>query len=143
MSPPSDTNERPGVLFLCVHNAGRSQMAAGWMTHLAGDQISVYSAGSEPADRINPAAVGAMAEVGIDISAANPRRWTDDMIKSVAVVVTMGCGDTCPVFPGVRYVDWDVDDPAGRSVVTVRPVRDEIKRRVVALIEELGVDSSI
>lgn len=118
-------------------------MAAGWMTHLAGDQISVYSAGSEPADRINPAAVGAMAEVGIDISAANPRRWTDDMIKSVAVVVTMGCGDTCPVFPGVRYVDWDVDDPAGRSVVTVRPVRDEIKRRVVALIEELGVDSSI
>jgi arsenate reductase (thioredoxin) len=131
--------KRPGVLFLCVHNAGRSQMAAGWLRHLAGDRVAVHSAGSEPSDRVNPAAVAAMAESGIDIAGATPQRWSDEMISSVDVVVTMGCGDTCPVFPGVRYTDWEVEDPSGSSLETIRPIRDDIRSRVEALITELDI----
>jgi arsenate reductase (thioredoxin) len=133
MSP----SERPTVLFLCVHNAGRSQMAAGFLRHLAGDRIDVLSAGSEPADAINPAAVAAMAEKGIDISAQQPRRWSDDTVEAADVIVSMGCGDACPVLPGKRYVDWELDDPAGKGVEEVRPIRDEIERRVRTLIAEL------
>lgn len=132
---------KPAVLFLCVHNAGRSQMAAGWMRHLGGGAVDVFSGGSEPADRVNPAAVAAMQEVGIDIGGLQPQRWTDDEVRSADVVVTMGCGDTCPVFPGTRYVDWALDDPAGKPVEEVRPVRDEIERRVRALLGELGVSA--
>ena len=132
----------PSVLFLCVHNAGRSQMAAGFTRHIGGTGVNVYSAGSEPAESVNPAAVAAMAERGIDITGAEPQRWTDDMVSSVDVVVTMGCGDTCPVFPGVRYVDWELDDPAGKPVDEVRPVRDDIERRVRALLAELEVSSA-
>jgi len=131
---------KPGVLFLCVHNAGRSQMAAGFLRALGGESVEVFSAGSEPAQSINPAAVEAMAEVGVDIAGAVPRRWSDQMIKSVDVVVTMGCGDTCPVFPGIRYVDWEIDDPAGKDLGQVRPIRDELERRVRRLMSELGVD---
>jgi arsenate reductase len=127
----------PGVLFLCVHNAGRSQMAAGLMRHLGGSSVEVLSAGSSPAAEVNPAAVEAMAELGIDIAAVEPRRWTDEMVRSVDVVVTMGCGDECPIVPGVRYIDWDLDDPAGKTVDEVRPIRDEIERRVTALLGEL------
>lgn len=130
-------SDRPTVLFLCVHNAGRSQMAAGFLRHLAGDRIDVLSAGSEPADAINPAAVAAMAEKGIDISAQQPRRWSDDTVEAADVIVTMGCGDACPVLPGKRYVDWELDDPAGKGVEEVRPIRDEIERRVRTLIAEL------
>jgi arsenate reductase (thioredoxin) len=133
-------NDRPSVLFLCVHNAGRSQMAAGWLRHLAGDRIAVFSGGSEPADRVNPSAVAAMGEVGIDITAEIPQRWTDAMIGAADVVVTMGCGDTCPFVPGRRYEDWPLDDPAGRDVDAVRPIRDEIRVRVEQLMESLGVD---
>ena len=129
--------DRPSVLFLCVHNAGRSQMAAGWLSRLAGDRIDVYSGGSEPADRVNPAAVAAMAEVGIDISHELPKPWTDDIVRAADVVVTMGCGDACPLFPGKRYEDWELDDPAGRDVEHVRPIRDEIKERVETLIASL------
>lgn len=129
------------VLFLCVHNAGRSQMAAGFARNLGGDRLAVYSGGSEPADQVNPAAVAAMAEVGIDIRAQRPRRWTDNEVRTADVVVTMGCGDTCPVFPGTRYVDWELEDPAGKPVEAVRPVRDEIERRVRGLLHELGVTS--
>lgn len=129
---------KPSVLFLCVHNAGRSQMASGWMRHLAGDSIDVYSGGSEPADQINPSAVEAMAEKGIDITGNMPQKWTDEIVANVNVVVTMGCGDTCPVFPGVRYVDWELEDPAGKAVEAVRPVRDDIEQRVRGLIAELG-----
>ena len=136
------TDQRPSVLFLCVHNAGRSQMAAGFTRHLGGEGVTVYSAGSEPAESVNPAAVAAMAERGIDITGAEPQRWTDDMVSSVDVVVTMGCGGTCPVFPGVRYVDWELDDPAGKPVDEVRPVRDEIERRVHGLLVELDVASA-
>ena len=136
------SDDRPSVLFLCVHNAGRSQMAAGFTRHLGGAGVNVYSAGSEPADAVNPAAVAAMAERGIDITGAEPQRWTDDMVSSVDVVVTMGCGDTCPVFPGVRYVDWELDDPAGKPVDEVRPVRDEIEHRVRGLLAELEVPSA-
>ena len=131
----------PGVLFLCVHNAGRSQMAAGWLRHLGGDRVRVYSAGSEPAGSVNPAAVAVMAEAGIDISTAQPQPWTDDMVRSVDVVVTMGCGDVCPVYPGKRYVDWELDDPAGKPVEEVRPVRDEIRARVVALLGDFDASS--
>jgi arsenate reductase len=131
---------KPGVLFLCVHNAGRSQMAAGFLRALGGDSVEVFSAGSEPATSVNPAAVEAMAEVGIDIAGAVPRRWSDEMIKSVDVVVTMGCGDTCPVFPGIRYVDWEIDDPAGKDLGEVRPIRHDLERRVRALMSELGVE---
>ena len=133
------TDHKPSVLFLCVHNAGRSQMAAGFARYLGGDGLSVYSAGSEPADQVNPSAVAVMDELGIDITAQEPQRWTDDMVSSVDVVITMGCGDTCPVFPGVRYVDWQLDDPAGKPVDQVRPVRDDIERRVRGLLDELGV----
>ena len=138
---PSDPAPRPAVLFLCVHNAGRSQMAAGWLRHLGAGRVDVYSAGSEPADAVNPAAVEAMAEVGIDISGAAPRRWTEDDVRAVDVVVSMGCGDECPVLPGKRYEDWPLDDPAGQGVDAVRPIRDEIRRRISGLLVELGVES--
>lgn len=132
----------PSVLFLCVHNAGRSQMAAGWMRHLGGDAVTVFSAGSAPADAVNPAAVAAMAEVGIDIAGAQPRRWTDESVRAADVVVSMGCGDECPVYPGTRYVDWQLEDPAGRALAEVRPIRDEIGRRVRGLLAELGVTAA-
>jgi arsenate reductase (thioredoxin) len=129
----------PGVLFVCVHNAGRSQMAAGWLQALAGDAVEVRSAGSLPAGEVNPAAVAAMAEVGIDITGRRPRVLTPDAVEASDVVVTMGCGDACPVFPGTRYLDWDLADPAGRGVEAVRPIRDEIEHRVRGLLAELGV----
>jgi protein-tyrosine-phosphatase len=138
----SEPEHVPGVLFLCVHNAGRSQMALGWFRHLAGDRAVAWSAGSEPAAQVNSAAVAAMAEVGIDIAGEQPQRWTDDMLQQTDVVVTMGCGDTCPVVPGVRYEDWPLDDPAGQPVDAVRPVRDEIERRVRDLLGRLGVTAS-
>lgn len=127
------------VLFLCVHNAGRSQMAAGWTRHFAGDRVQVLSGGSNPADQVNPAAVQAMHEVGVDISRQSPQRWTDANLDAADVVVTMGCGDTCPVVPGTRYLDWELDDPAGQSVEKVRAVRDEIRGRVTTLLHELEV----
>jgi arsenate reductase len=130
----------PSVLFVCVHNAGRSQMAAGWLAHLAGDRVEVRSAGSEPADRINPVAVRAMAEEGIDITAEQPKILTTEAVQASDVVVTMGCGDTCPFFPGKRYEDWVLDDPAGQDLATVRRVRDEIRGRVDRLLSELLPD---
>jgi arsenate reductase (thioredoxin) len=129
--------ERPTVLFVCVHNAGRSQMAAGYLTHVAGDRVTVLSAGSEPASRINPVAVEAMAEEGIDITTASPRILTTGAVKQSDVVITMGCGDTCPVLPGKHYEDWDLDDPAGQGIESVRPIRDDIKRRIEKLVSEL------
>jgi arsenate reductase (thioredoxin) len=134
-----DPQARPSVVFLCVHNAGRSQMALGWFRHLAGELAVACSGGSEPADEVNPAAVAAMAEVGIDISAARPEAWTDDVVRGADVVVTMGCGDSCPVFPGKRYEDWQLDDPAGLGVEQVRPIRDEIGGRVRGLLASLGI----
>jgi protein-tyrosine-phosphatase len=131
---------RPAVLFLCVHNAGRSQMAAAWMRHLAGDRADVFSGGSEPAEALNPGAVAAMAEAGIDISAEQPRPWTDEMVRTADAVVTMGCGDACPFYPGRRYLDWEIEDPAGKGVERIRPIRDEIERRVRSLIGELGIE---
>ena len=128
-------------MFVCVHNAGRSQMAAGWLRHLAGDRVEVRSAGSEPADQVNHVAVEAMAEMGIDISAAQPARWTDVALESSDVVITMGCGDTCPVFPGTRYLDWQLEDPAGQGIDAVRPIRDEIECLVRGLLAELGVEA--
>jgi len=125
------------VLFVCVHNAGRSQMAAAFLTHLSEGTVDVRSAGSEPADQVNPAAVQAMAEVGIDITAEKPKILTDQAVRESDVVITMGCGDTCPFYPGKRYEDWVLDDPAGKDVATVRPIRDEIRRRVEALLDEL------
>ncbi|MDQ6848879.1 MAG: arsenate reductase ArsC [Actinomycetota bacterium] len=125
------------VLFVCVHNAGRSQMATGWLTQLAGDRIEVRSAGSEPADQINPVAVQAMREVGIDITAEQPNLLTTDAVSRADVVVTMGCGDTCPYFPGKRYEDWDLTDPAGQPIEVVRQIRDEIRDRVQVLIDSL------
>jgi arsenate reductase (thioredoxin) len=133
---------RPSVLFLCVHNAGRSQMAAGWMRHLAGDRVAVFSGGSAPAADVNPVAVEAMAEVGIDMRGRRPTAWTDDAVRSADVVVTMGCGDTCPVFPGKRYEDWELPDPAGQPIEVVRAVRDEIERRVRGLIDSLVPDET-
>jgi len=133
------SERRPGVLFLCTHNAGRSQMAAGFMRALAGEGVDVYSGGTEPAHEVNRAAVEAMAEEGIDISSEIPQPWTDEVLREVDVVVTMGCGDACPVFPGKRYVDWDLNDPAGKPVDEVRPIRDDIHRRVEGLLSELGV----
>jgi arsenate reductase (thioredoxin) len=127
------------VLFLCVHNAGRSQMAQGFFQHLAGDRAVAWSGGSDPGHVINPAAVAAMAERNIDISGEFPKPWTDEIVRAADVVITMGCGDACPVFPGKRYLDWALDDPAGKSVEHVRPVRDEIERRVRGLLDELGV----
>src|SRR5690606_37806802 len=123
-------DERPAVLFLCVHNAGRSQMALGWFNHLAGENAVAWSGGSEPATAINPAAVAAMAEVGIDISREYPKPWTDEIVRAADVVVTMGCGDACPLLPGKRYEDWQLEDPAGKGVDAVRPIRDEIEQRV-------------
>ncbi|WP_426513401.1 arsenate reductase ArsC [Dactylosporangium sp. McL0621] len=130
---------KPTVLFVCVHNAGRSQMAAGWLRHLGGDAVEVRSAGSEPANQINPVAVEAMREVGIDITANTPRKLDWDTAESSDVLITMGCGDVCPVFPGKRYLDWKLDDPAGQGIDAVRPIRDEIRRRVEQLITELPV----
>jgi protein-tyrosine-phosphatase len=129
-------------MFMCVHNAGRSQMAAGWLRHLAGDRITVYSGGSEPTDQINPAAVAAMSEVGIDITNEFPKPWTDEIVRASDVVVTMGCGDACPLFPGKRYEDWQLDDPAGRDVADVRPIRDDIRRRVEALMASLEITAA-
>lgn len=131
------TDTTPTVLFVCVHNAGRSQMAAGYLSALAGDRVQVLSAGSEPADRLNPIAVQAMAEEGIDIAANTPAILTTEAVKESDVVITMGCGDTCPIFPGKRYEDWDLTDPAGRPIEEVRPIRDEIRRRVEALLGEV------
>ncbi|MEX1124264.1 MAG: arsenate reductase ArsC [Acidimicrobiia bacterium] len=133
------TTLNPSVLFLCVHNAGRSQMAAGLMRKLAGEQVDVFSGGSEPADTVNQAAVAAMAEVGIDISREIPQPWADEIVRAADVVVTMGCGDACPIYPGKKYVDWELDDPSGKSVDEVRPIRDELEIRVRALMGELGV----
>ena len=129
---------KPSVLFVCIHNAGRSQMAAGYLRHLAGDRIDVLSAGSAPADSINPMAVLAMAEVGIDIASEQPKILTTDAVKASDVVVTIGCGDTCPFYPGKRYEDWVLDDPAGQGIEAVRPIRDEIRRRIESLIAELA-----
>jgi arsenate reductase (thioredoxin) len=129
--------EKPSVLFVCVHNAGRSQMAAALLTHLAGDRIEVRSAGTEPADQINPVATAAMAELGIDITTATPKILTADALQSSDVVITMGCGDTCPYFPGVSYRDWKLPDPAGQTLPTVRAIRDDIAGLVRALITEL------
>jgi arsenate reductase (thioredoxin) len=128
----------PIVLFLCVHNAGRSQMALGWFNHLAGDRAIAWSGGSDPAGEVNPAAVAAMAEVGIDIVGEYPKPWTDEIVRAADVVVTMGCGDACPIFPGKRYEDWVLDDPAGLDVEAVRPIRDEIGRRVKDLLDGLA-----
>jgi arsenate reductase (thioredoxin) len=133
---------RPSVLFVCVHNAGRSQMAAGWLRHLAGDAVEVRSAGSVPGDRVNPAAVEAMAEVGIDISDQRPKVLTTDAVEASDVVITMGCGDACPIFPGKRYLDWQLEDPAGQGLASVRPIRDEIERRIRDLLAELRVPST-
>ncbi|WP_329315792.1 arsenate reductase ArsC [Streptomyces sp. NBC_01262] len=131
-------SDKPSVLFVCVHNAGRSQMAAAWLTHLAGDRVEVRSAGSAPADTVNPAAVEAMKEVGIDMSAETPKILTVEAVQASDVCITMGCGDTCPVFPGKRYLDWTLEDPAGQGVEAVRPIRDEIKARIEALIAEIA-----
>ena len=130
---------KPAVLFLCTHNAGRSQMAMGFFTHLAGDAAVAWSGGSEPSDQINPAAVEAMAERGIDISREYPKPWTDEIVQAADVVITMGCGDACPIFPGHRYEEWALADPAGMGVDAVRPIRDEIERRVRDLLTELAV----
>jgi arsenate reductase (thioredoxin) len=127
----------PTVLFVCVHNAGRSQMAAAFLSHLSRGTVEVRSAGSEPADQVNPAAVQAMAEVGIDIAAEKPKILTDQAVRESDVVITMGCGDTCPFYPGKRYEDWVLDDPAGKDVAAVRPIRDDIRRRVEALLDDL------
>ena len=134
----TDMNDQtPSVLFVCVHNAGRSQMAAGWLRHLAGDRIEVRSAGSMPAEQINPVAVEAMAEAGIDITAEEPKVLTTEAVQDSDVVITMGCGDACPFFPGKRYQDWKLDDPAGHGIEAVRPIRDEIRSRIETLISEL------
>lgn len=132
--------DKPSVLFVCIHNAGRSQMAAAYLTHLSGGRIEVRSAGSAPADQVNPAAVEAMLEEGIDMSSETPKVLTDDAVRASDVVITMGCGDTCPIFPGKRYEDWVLEDPAGKGVEAVRPIRDEIRRRVEQLISELLPD---
>ena len=136
----TETTARPSALFVCVHNAGRSQMAAGFLNHLSGGQVEVRSAGSLPADQINPTAVEAMLEVGIDIRDERPKVLTTDAVKASDVVITMGCGDVCPSFPGKRYEDWALDDPAGKGIDSVRPIRDEIRSRVLRLLDELGVE---
>jgi protein-tyrosine-phosphatase len=130
-------NEKPTVLFVCVHNAGRSQMAAGFLRQLAGDRIDVLSAGSAPNDEINPVAVRAMAEEGVDIACETPKILTTDAVRESDVVITMGCGDACPIFPGKRYEDWQLDDPAGQGIDAVRPIRDEIRARIEQLITDL------
>lgn len=131
------TDPKPSVLFMCVHNAGRSQMAAGYLRAIAGDRVEVRSAGSAPADGVNPTAIAAMAEDGIDIAGRQPKVVTDDAVLASDVVITMGCGDECPYFPGKRYLDWKLDDPAGLPLERVRPIRDDIKARVEALVTEL------
>ncbi|MEV4199642.1 arsenate reductase ArsC [Micromonospora globbae] len=133
---------RPVVLFLCTHNAGRSQMALGFFTHLAGDHAIAWSGGSEPGIEINPSAIAAMAERGIDISEEFPKPWTDEVVRAADVVVTMGCGDACPVFPGTRYENWNVEDPAGRDLVGIRPIRDDVERRIRRLLDELNVTTT-
>lgn len=133
-------SDKPSVLFVCVHNAGRSQMAAAYLQHLSGGSVEVRSAGSAPAESVNPSAVQAMAEEGIDITAEKPKILTMDAVKESDVVITMGCGDTCPIFPGKRYEDWELEDPAGKGVESVRPIRDEIKQRILGLLDELGVN---
>nr|WP_273653670.1 arsenate reductase ArsC [Cellulomonas fimi] len=133
------TPDKPSVLFVCVHNAGRSQMAAGFLAALSGGAVEVRSAGSAPAAQVNPVAVEAMAEVGVDIAAEQPKVLTADAVQASDVVVTMGCGDACPFYPGVRYEDWELDDPAGQGIEAVRPIRDEIRGRVVGLLDSLGV----
>jgi protein-tyrosine-phosphatase len=131
------SDHRPAVVFLCVHNAGRSQMAAGFMRTLGAGRIDVFSGGSEPADQVNPVAVAAMAEKGIDIGGVQPRRWVDDELRAADVIVTMGCGDECPFYPGKRYLDWELTDPAGKPIEEVRPIRDDIEQRVRDLLAEL------
>jgi arsenate reductase len=130
-------SEKPAVLFVCVHNAGRSQMAAAYLQHLAGDRVEVRSGGTEPADQVNPVAVAVMREEGIDLVGARPRLLTPDAVQVSDMVVTMGCGDACPYFPGTRYEDWELDDPAGQDLETVRAIRDDIRARVEALVAEL------
>ncbi|MFJ6048544.1 arsenate reductase ArsC [Streptomyces sp. NPDC092307] len=134
------TSATPSVLFVCVHNAGRSQMAAAFLTHLGGDRVLVRSAGSAPAHTVNPAVVEAMREVGIDVSAETPKVLTTEAVQSSDVVITMGCGDACPYFPGKRYLDWQLEDPAGQGVAAVRPIRDEIERRIRGLLTELDIE---
>ena len=138
----ADQTSRPSVLYVCIHNAGRSQMAAAYTHHLSGGAIEVRSAGSEPADRVNPAVRDAMLEDGIDISAEKPKILTTEAVQASDVVITMGCGDTCPIYPGKRYEDWELDDPAGQGIDSVRPIRDEVKRRVTELIRSLGVGAA-
>ncbi|MER6239115.1 arsenate reductase ArsC [Streptomyces clavifer] len=133
---------KPSVLFVCVHNAGRSQMAAAFLTHLSKGEVEVRSAGSAPADAVNPAAVQAMAETGIDLSAETPKVLTVEAVQASDVVITMGCGDTCPVFPGKKYLDWKLEDPAGQGIAAVRPIRDEIERRIHGLLAELGIEAA-
>ncbi|MFB7787683.1 arsenate reductase ArsC [Streptomyces vinaceus] len=137
---PDEHPTTPSVLFVCVHNAGRSQMAAAFLTHLGGDRVQVRSAGSAPADTVNPAVVEAMREAGIDISAETPKVLTPEAVQSSDVVITMGCGDACPYFPGKRYLDWQLADPAGQGVAAVRPIRDEIEGRIRSLLTELGIE---
>jgi len=136
------TAARPEVLFVCVHNAGRSQMAAGLLQSKAGERVTVISAGSEPADQLNPAVVEAMEEVGIDISAEQPKKLEDGMVRESDVVITMGCGDACPIYPGKRYEDWELEDPAGKDLATVRGIRDQISERVRGLLAEVAPDQS-
>ena len=130
-------DKKASVLFVCVHNAGRSQMAAGFLTELAGDRIEVRSAGTQPGDQVNPSAVAAMGEIGIDISENFPKKLTDESVKDSDYIITMGCGDECPYFPGKTYLDWPLDDPAGQGVDAVRPIRDEIRKKIEALIAEI------
>ena len=138
----AENNTKPSVLFVCVHNAGRSQMGAAFLTHLGGDRVEVRSAGSAPADTVNPAVVEALAEVGLDISAETPKVLTTEAVQASDVVITMGCGDACPYFPGKQYLDWKLDDPAGQGVDAVRPIRDEIERRIRGLLADLGVEAA-
>ena len=137
----TETTTRPSALFVCVHNAGRSQMAAGFLAALSGGAVEVRSAGSLPADQINPAAVAAMLEVGIDLRTERPKVLTPDAVRASDVVITMGCGDVCPIFPGKRYEDWQLDDPAGQGIESVRPIRDQIRARVLTLLVELGIEA--
>lgn len=136
-------DERPVVLFLCTHNAGRSQMAMGFFQAMAGERAIAWSGGSEPGSAVNPAAVAAMAEIGIDISAEFPKPWTEEIVRAADAVITMGCGDACPIFPGKRYEDWEIADPDGLTVEAVRPIRDEVRERVAALMVELGIESGV
>ncbi len=139
--PEPGSTGKPAVLFLCVHNAGRSQMGAGWLRHLAGDAVDVFSGGTDPARETNPTAVAVMAEVGVDIAGEYPQPWTDEIARSADVIVSMGCGDACPVFPGTRYEDWDLTDPKDQPIGVVREIRDDIRSRVEALMGSLGLTS--